>query len=304
MKITINGSGQLGRPTIDGLVQHIVQAEADGFPTYWLAQAGLVEALSVFVAAAHQTTRIELGTAVVPTFQRHPTTLAGQALTAQAATNGRIALGIGLSHQPVIEDRLALRFERPVRHLVDYLDILQPLLTEGAADHHGDIWTAVAQSARPTDVAPPVLVAALGPQTLKVCGQRTDGTVLWLVGPKTIANHIAPRLHEAAESANRPTPRIVCSLPVVVTNDPVKARERAARAFRSYYDLPSYRAMLDREGVSGAEDVAVIGSEASVTEQLAALFEAGATEFSALEFGANPDDAARTRELLKSLNDS
>ena len=309
MKIAINGSGQLARPTVGGLVAHIAEAAADGFTTYWLAQSGLVDALTVFVAAAPHAPGMELGTAVVPTYPRHPTALAGQALTAQAAVTqtaggGRVTLGIGLSHKPAVEGRWGLRFERPVRHLLDYLDILQPLLNEGKAAHQGELWTGITEAARPTDNPPSVLLAALGPQFLKICGARTDGTLLWMVGPKTIADHIAPIMNDAAAAAGRPTPRLVCSLPVVVTDDPDGARRRAAAAFQLYGELPSYRAMLDREGAAGPADVTIIGDEASVRDQIKEIDHAGATEFSAVEFVANPDEVARTRALLKEINAS
>ena len=304
MRISINGSSQLGRgATVEGLVDHIREAQGSGFGTYWLAQTGLLDALTVFTAAA-EVPDIELGTAVTATFPRHPTALAGQALTTQAALDGRLALGVGLSHQPVVEGALGMRFERPVRHALDYLAVLQPLLEEGAVDHDGELFTAHMKAPRPTGRPPALLLAALGPQMLRIAGSRTDGTLLWMVGPRTVADHVAPTIREAAEAAGRPAPRVVCSLPVAVTDDVDAARQRAARAFHRYGDLPSYRAMLDREGVSGPEEVAVLGDEAAVTDQLREIAAAGATEFSAVEFGADPDEAARTRATLEAVRDT
>jgi 5,10-methylenetetrahydromethanopterin reductase len=301
VRVSINGSAQLATADVSASVEHIQAAAADGFRGYWLQQSGLVDALGVYVAAAPGTPGMELGTAVVPTFGQHPAALAAQALTAQAITGGRIALGIGLSHPATVEGRWGQRFERPVRHLTDYLDILQPLLANGAADHQGEVWSSVSGGPRPTTSPPPVLLAALGPQLLRICGQRAAGTVTWLAGPTTIAEHVVPILREAAEEARRPAPRVVCSLPIVVTDDVDAARRRIAAAIGAHAGHPSYRALLDREGAAGPADVAVLGDEAGVTDQLSALSAAGCTEFSAAELPGNPDEAERTRALLRRI---
>lgn len=303
MRITINGSPSLLAGSLDEVRAYARQAHADGFDGFWLAQTGLVDALSAFCALADDTGSMELGTAVVPTFPRHPTMLAGQALTTQAATGGRLALGIGLSHQPAVEERLGMSFERPVRHLIDYLEILQSLLETGAADHSGEVFSAhVEQGGRPTEDPPAVLVAALGEQTLRVTGRRADGTILWMVGPATIGTHIAPRIREAAAEVDRAEPRIVASLPVTVTDDEAEVRDLINMLLDGYNHLPSYRAMLDREGEgTTVGDVSIVGNEDAVREQLASVAAAGATEFAAAEIGRNPDESARTRALLKSL---
>jgi alkanesulfonate monooxygenase SsuD/methylene tetrahydromethanopterin reductase-like flavin-dependent oxidoreductase (luciferase family) len=146
-----------------------------------------------------------------------------------------------------------------------------------------------------------VLIAALGPQMLRLAGSRTAGTILWVVGPRTIREHIAPRISEAAAKAGRGAPRVVAGLPICVTDDKERTHERLGRAFAIYGQLPSYRAMLDREGAEGAADVSVIGSEAEVRDHLAEIADAGATDFAALEFCKTDDERVRTRELLRSL---
>jgi len=304
MRISINGTSIIGPADLDALVDHARTAAADGFDTWWLAQTGLVETLTLFAVIGREVPDITLGTAVVPTFTRHPTTLAGEALTTAALIGGasRLVLGIGLSHKPAVEDRYGLVFDRPVRHMLDYLDILQPLLDEGRVAHRGAVWSTAMEANRPHQQAPSVMVAALGPQLLRIAGRRTDGTLLWMVGPRTIAEHIAPVINDAAAQAGRAAPRIVASLPVCVTDDVTGARAAAAAAFANYGQLPSYRAMLDREGVGGPADAALIGSAAEVEERLAAIAAAGATEFSAVEFTRNPDEAAATRDLLVRLN--
>jgi alkanesulfonate monooxygenase SsuD/methylene tetrahydromethanopterin reductase-like flavin-dependent oxidoreductase (luciferase family) len=146
----------------------------------------------------------------------------------------------------------------------------------------------------------PVLLAALGTQMLTLAGQQAEGTVLWMTGPATVRDHVAPTLAAAAAAAGRPSPRVVCILPVCVTGDPAAARERASKIFSIYGELPSYRAMLDREGATGPGDVAIVGDEDAVAAQIRGLAEAGVTDFVAGEY-ARGDEAARTRALLRSL---
>lgn len=301
MRIGINGSGLLSKPSIDKLVAHAKQAEEDGFSSWWLAQTGMVDALSVFIAAATSAPTIEMGTAVIPTYIRHPQTLAAQAATTAAVLGDRLVLGIGLSHKPVVEHRWGMKFERPVRHARDYLTIINELLEDGNVAYDGDFFTSHGEYDLPAAPTPSVMFAALGPQMLKLTGSRTDGTILWMVGSKTIDEHIAPAMHDAAESAGRSEPRIVAGLPVVVTDDEAGARAACDKMFELYGQLPSYRAMLDREGANGPGDVCVVGNENSVRDQLAAHASAGATDFAAVEVGMNPDEQARTRALLKDV---
>jgi F420-dependent oxidoreductase-like protein len=302
MRIAINASAELLHVDLGRLREHAEKAAEDGFSGWWLAQTGLIDALTAFTALADVAPGVEFGTAVIPTFPRHPTALAGQALTTAAALGDRpLVLGIGLSHRPVVEDMLGLSFAKPIRHLIDYLEVLQPLLETGSVDYNGEAFTAHISTGRPVDRPPSVMVAALGEQALQVTGRRADGSILWMVGEQTVADHIAPRLSEAADAAGRPAPRIVCSLPTCVTSDVDAARAAANAVFEIYGQLPSYRAMLDREGAAGPGDVAVIGTEEQVAARLTALADAGVTDFSALEFGTNPDESARTRALLVDL---
>jgi F420-dependent oxidoreductase-like protein len=298
MRIGINGSDKLVKPDLDQLVSDVVSAESDGFATYWLAQTGLVDATAVLGLAGTRTTKIELGTAVVPTWERHPRALAAQALTAQAACHGRFVLGIGLSHRPVVEGMLRMTWERPIRHMLDYLDVLQPLLHEGKAAHRGDIWSYTGSGGLPTTEPPAVMLAALGEQMLGVAGARTDGTILWCVGPRTIERQIRPVITAAADRAGRPAPGIVCSLPVWVTADVSAAKHVVGSMLKDYAALPSYRAMLDIEGVQGIEAISLIGSEQQVTDGLARIARSGATDFTAVVMGSDPDELARTRSVL------
>ncbi|MDP6977227.1 MAG: LLM class F420-dependent oxidoreductase [Myxococcota bacterium] len=302
MRIGINASGMLGNPDLSRLEAQMRTAAEQGFHSFWLAQATTIDALTVIAALGRDVPNIEFGTAVVPTYPRHPSMLAAQAMTAQAIVGGRLTLGVGLSHKVLIEGYYGMSFDKPIRHMREYLSILMPLVDAGSVDFEGETLTGHGAITMPAETKPcDVLVAALGSQMLRLAGHRTEGTVLWMVGEKTIASHIAPRIHDAAAKAGRPEPRIVASLPICVTEDEANIRNRADRAFAMYGQLPSYRAMLDREGAETPTDAGIFGNEAYVRDRLNAIAEAGATEFSAVEFCRTDDERENTRELLRSF---
>jgi len=282
------------------LREELQRAADQGFASAWLNNIFGVDALTALAVAGSQVPGIEVGTAVVPTYPRHPAVLAQQARTVAAAVDGRLVLGIGLSHKIVIEDMFGYDFGRPILHMREYLAVLLPLLDGQPASFTGTTVRASIGLTTPSPGRVPVVVAALGAQMLRLAGEQTDGTVLWMTGPATVRDHIVPILTAAAESAGRPGPRVVCILPVCVTSDPDGARERAARVFAIYGELPSYRAMLDREGASGPADVAIVGDEDTVAAQIAVLAEAGVTDFVAGEYTGGPD-GARTRAFLRTL---
>jgi F420-dependent oxidoreductase-like protein len=302
MKIAINGTGLVQRASIDAIAAHAKQAAEDGFSSYWLAEhpTGGLDALTVLTVVGLQVTDIELGTAIVPSFPRHPMVLAGQALTASQALGGRLTLGIGLSHAPMMA-QLGIPFERPIRHLKDYLSVLLPLLADGAVDYHGELYACEAQSFFKPETPCPVLVAALGPQALAVAGRMADGTTLAWVGPKTVREHIKPRLTEAAAAAGKSAPRILATLPVCVTDDEAGVRGRISKTLSMYGQLPSYQAMFEREGVSEPGELAIVGGENQVRDLIGELAEAGVTDYAASEFTTNADEGERTRAVLKSL---
>ena len=300
MRIGIFGGTTRG--TIDSIVTAAREAEQDGFVSYSLPQIFGLDAMGMLAIVGHEVPRIQLATFVVPTYSRHPLTMAQQALTVQAASGARFTLGIGLSHQMVIENMFGLSFERPLRHMREYLAVLMPLLTEGKADYDGEtLSTHAGIDADLPNLTPcPVIVAALGPKMLELAGTVANGTATWMTGPATLESHTVPTITAAAERAGRPAPYVASSLPICVTSDADAARERAAEDFQIYGFLPSYRAMLDREGAAGPADVALVGDEATVTRGLERMFDAGATEYVAAIFGSREERAA-TRALLKSL---
>jgi F420-dependent oxidoreductase-like protein len=304
MKIGI-GIGEIaGSPaSLDELIGQAQRAERDGFASVWLANIFGIDALTAAALIGRETSRIAVGTSVVPTFSRHPVAMAQQALTVQAAARGRFTLGIGLSHQWVIESMLGLSFAKPFTHMKEYLAALAPLIRTGTVSYAGTEYRVNASVNVPQADPCPILLAALAPKMLALAGAEADGTVTWMTGPKTLRAHTVPRIREAAAQAGRPQPRVVAGLPIGVTNDVVAARESAARTFQIYGALPSYRAMLDREGVAGPEDVAIIGNEDAVGEQLRHLAAIGVTELLAvpLRVAKDPESAARTRAFLIKL---
>lgn len=304
MRIGINinysaGGGQSA--TVDQLIERVSDIAEAGFSTVAFAQLAGVDALSLIALAGRAIPDIELETAVVPIYGRHPMVMAQQALTAQAATRGRLLLGIGLSHRPAVEQRWGLSFERPADYMQEYLAILLPLLRGEAVEYSGQRLKANVQLALAETPAPPVVLAALGERMLRLAGELTDGTALWLVGPSTLESHIRPIISEAARQSGRPSPRILVGLPICVTSDAGAARERAARSMAGYNQLPSYRAMLDREGATGPADVMIAGSEEEVARQLARLEEAGATDFTAMPVGSR-EEQQHTFDFLRQLS--
>jgi F420-dependent oxidoreductase-like protein len=286
---------------LDALVAEARTAEAEGFHSLALPNIFGLDAIGALTVAGRETQRIELMTAVVPTYPRHPLAIAQQALTAQAAARGRFVLGIGLSHKIVIENMLGYSYEHPAEHMSEYLQVLTPLLRGEPAAFQGKQYRVNAALQVPGVARVPLLVAALGPAMLRLCGRYADGTITWVTGPKTLEQHTVPTLRRAAREAGRPEPRIVAALPVAIVSDVDAARAAANKSFQIYGQLPSYRAMLDREGAGGPGDVAVVGDEASVRAQIRRLEEIGVTDFGGSTFEAEPGAAKRTRALLADL---
>jgi F420-dependent oxidoreductase-like protein len=301
MRIGIVTQGTDEATALGQLTDQLRQAADDGFASLWMANIFGLEALTALAVAGSQVPGIELATAVVPTYPRHPAVLAQQALTTALAVGpGRLTLGIGVSHKIVIEDIYGYSFDRPARHMREYLSILLPLLDGNPVSVDGGTLSAHIGLSTPRTGRVPVLLAAMAPHMLKLAGEQADGTVLWMTGPATIRDYVVPAISAAASAAGRPSPRVVCQLPVCVTSDPAAARARAAQELAIYGQLPSYRAMLDREGAAGPADVSIVGDEDTVSAQILALAEAGVTDFAAAEFSAGAD-RERTRNLLKAL---
>jgi F420-dependent oxidoreductase-like protein len=299
MRIGITvGLGGRAEATVAGLTERVTRFEARGFASIWMANGAGFDAVTALAVAGRSTDHVELGTAVVPTFPRHPVALAQQALTAQSALGGRFTLGIGVSHPTTIEDGYGIPFTRPARHVREYLAVLRPLLGGEPAAFAGEEYRVDTS----LSIAPlprvPVLLAALGPVLLRIAGEAADGTITSWVGPRALEGHIVPGIGAAASDAGRPAPRVVVGLPVTLTDDPDAARDAIGPRVAHYWDLPSYRAMFDREGVDRPADVALVGDEAALDAGLRRLADAGATDFAAQVMAAGPGSAARTVDFL------
>jgi F420-dependent oxidoreductase-like protein len=283
--VIVGGSG------LGAVVDAVREAADAGVTRVWLPQVFGIEALTAIAVAGREVPGVELGTAVVPTYPRHPLVLAGQALTTSAALGGggRLHLGIGLSHRLVIEGMLGMAFERPAVHLREYLSALRPALEGQPVDVQG-VTLRASTTMGPLTVddagSIPVLVAALGPALLRVAGELADGTLTWMAAPSVIGERIAPSIVSAADAAGRPRPRVGVGLPVAVTDDVDGILERAARSFAAYGTLPSYRRLLDEAGVDGPAGVVIAGDEDDVADRIRALADVGATEFLASPLGS------------------
>jgi 5,10-methylenetetrahydromethanopterin reductase len=303
MRMSLNLVNAIGGSPIDSLVKALVTARDEGFRRVWMAQMPFDgDLLTALAVAMREVDGIEVGSAVLPIQNQHPMQMAQRALTLNAIAGGRFILGLGMTHQAVTEGMWGIPYDKPVRRMREYLDALQPLLAGEAVNAVGETVTARGALQIAGAPAPEVYLAALGPQMLKLCGRRTAGTLTWMCGPKTLGDHIGPTLRAAAEEAGRPAGavRVVAGLPISVTDDVAGARAQAAEQFGMYGTLPSYRAMLDREGYADPEDAAIIGDETAVSERLDELSALGVDEFSAVVFDTTPEVRERTRALLLS----
>lgn len=302
MRIGLTG----GAASVDRMVEQVVEAEADGFTSMWYASAIGGDPLVAMALAGRATSSIELGTAVLQTYTCHPLLQANRAASVVAAM-GRpgFTLGVGPSHRPVIEDAYGMSYDHAGRHTEEYVSILAAALNGDPVDFDGqDFQVHAGGRAAAPEHPVPVLVSALAPRLLRVAGERTNGTILWMGNAKSVEVHVGPRIRAAAEAAGRPEPRIVAGLPVAVHDDTSEAREAAASQFAGYGVLPNYRRILDIGGAASPADAAIVGDEASVGQQIQGLFDAGVTDVWAAIFPVGEDRSAsrrRTRALLKEL---
>ncbi len=295
--------GIMGEPwetRLEDMRRDAALLQASGGATYWLTQVWRYDALTLIPVLAAAAPDIEFASGVVASYLRHPMTLASQALTTSALTGGRFTLGLGLMHKPLIEGMFEMSYARPARHMREYLDILLPLLAQEEVSVSGETVSYHGGMDVPDADGCPVMLAALGPQMLKLCGARTDGSITWMTGPETLRDTVLPALRAAADGAGRKPPRLAALVPVIVTDDERAARAQAAQKYAVYAEMPSYRAMLDKGGFGGPEDYALIGSEERVREQIGAYEAAGVTDFG-VQIGGEHETRARTAEFVAAL---
>jgi F420-dependent oxidoreductase-like protein len=304
MRIGLTGGGT----TADRIVSQAGRAEADGFTSMWYPSAAAGgDPLATMALAGRATSAIELGTAVLVSFACHPLLQANRANATASAIGapGRLTLGVGPSHQMVIESRFGLSYDTPGEHTEEYVQILAGLLRGEQVTFAGRQFRVEAGPLPLLEGAEiPVLVGALGSRLLRVAGTYTAGTILWMANATAIETHVAPTIRKAAADAGRPAPRIVAGLPVAVHDDVAEARSAAVRQYQRYGELPNYQRILAHGGIASPAEAVIVGDEDSVAAQVRALFEAGATDVWAAPFPVGDDASAsraRTRALLSGL---
>ncbi|UED83611.1 TIGR03564 family F420-dependent LLM class oxidoreductase [Streptomyces profundus] len=293
--VVLTGSNVAGDNYVDAVVALAREAEAAGAASGWFAQRLDYDAAALAAVVGHVVPRLALGTSAIPVFARHPVLVAGQALTAQAATGGRFQLGLALGAKPLVESAFQIPFERPVALLREFLTALRPLLTDGTVDYRGELLGAAPTLpvSLPGAEPPPVLVAAMGSQALRVTGELADGTLPFLAGPRALGEHVVPALTAAAEAAGRPAPRVVALVPAVVTAEVARVREVATQELAFYESIPSYRRALDLSGADRAGELALVGDEETVAAGIRRYRNAGATEVILTQTGMGGEAARR-----------
>ncbi|HEV3450462.1 MAG TPA: LLM class F420-dependent oxidoreductase [Acidimicrobiia bacterium] len=279
------------------LVADAEAAEAAGFTSIWVPQIpDEFDALTAVALMGQATSRVELGTAVMPIQSRHPVAMAQQALAVQSVCEGRFTLGLGPSHHWIVDDMLGLPYERPAALVRDYLEVLNAAFDgPGPVDVQNDTYR-IHNPLDVTDIAPtPILVAALAPVMLRVAGEHASGTILWMADERAIGDHVVPRITKAAEEAGRPRPRIVAGIPVAVCpNDEVDdARARANRVLGHAEYSPNYERLLERGDATDVGDLLAAGDEPAVLSRLRSFRDAGATDLSFRILPLGPDRDAR-----------
>ena len=300
------------REKVARMIADAEAAERAGFDSIWVPQLpGDFDALTACALIGRATSRIEIGTAVVPVQSRHPVAMAQQALSTQAACEGRFALGIGASHHWIVSDMLGLPYERPARQMRNYLEVLNAALAgPGPVDVENEQYR-VHNPLDITDLAPtPVLLAALAPVMLRLAGERASGTILWMADERAIAEHVVPRIAKAAAGAGRPAPRIVAGVPVCLCGkDEVDgARARANQLLGHAEYSPNYQRLLEHGDASDVGDILAAGDENAIAARLASFSDAGVSDFSARILPIGSDRAeriesrCRTEAFLASLS--
>jgi F420-dependent oxidoreductase-like protein len=316
MRIGVMVGPERGRyaTKVERLLADAGWAEEAGLSTVWIPQIpDEFDALSAAALIGTATSRIEIGTAVVPVQPRHPIALAQQALSVQTVCEGRLALGLGVSHHWAIDEMLGLPYDRPVATLRAHLDVLdQALAGPGPVDVENDVFR-IHNPLDITDVTPtPVLIAALGPHMLRLAGERTDGTILWMADERAIGEHIAPAIAAAASAAGRPAPRIVAGVPVCLcAEDEVEAAVTRTNRILSEAEIsPNYQKLLEHGDARNVGDLLAAGTEAMIEKRLRAFADAGVSDVSVrvVPIGQGRDEliasSKRTREYLASLGGS
>jgi F420-dependent oxidoreductase-like protein len=226
------------------------RADALGYESLWVTHGLGRDALLVLAAYGHVAPHTGLGSGVIPIYPRHPALLAQEALTLSDITGGRLRLGIGVSHRPMMERALGLDMGRPLEIMREYVTVLRGALA-GKVEHQGARYRVSWQSGLPRLPAPPpVLLAGLAPRMLELAGEIADGVVLWLAAPAYVREHALPAVRRGRARAGKPLEgfEIVAAVPAALTTDRTAATALFRAELSRYLALPFYRAMFERSG--------------------------------------------------------
>jgi F420-dependent oxidoreductase-like protein len=293
------------RDKVARLVADAVAAEDAGFQSIWVPQIpDELDALTAVALMGSATTRVELGTAVMPIQTRHPVAMAQQALANQAVCEGRFTLGIGPSHHWIVDDMLGLPYEKPARLVRNYVEVLNAAFAgPGMVDVENEDFR-VHNALDVTDIVPtPILVAALAPLMLQIAGGLAAGTILWMADERAIGGHVVPRVTKAAAEAGKPPPRVVAGVPVALCadDDVDAAREWANRALGHAEYSPNYQRLLEHGDATDVGDLLAAGDEAAVAERLRSFRDAGVTDLAVRVLPFGPDRDARVESKRRTI---
>ena len=291
-----------GEDSLEGWLDYAKMTEEKGFSTLWLPNIMGWDAMTALTMAGQVTSRIELGTAVVPTFPRHPIAMAQQALSTGTACQNRFTLGVGLSHKMMIEDLMGMSYDKPAKHMKEYLSVLGPLLRREPVQYSGDLFRVQAALDVPGSESVPLIVAALGDIMLGHAGRMSGGTITWMTGIRTLGDHIVPKISQSASEAGLPAPRVIGGFPMLLTEDKERALKLMSKVYKMYGMLPSYRAMLDREGAAGPEDIALVGNESELRAEMDRIRDAGVTDLKVAVTPMDEESGQRTLDFLAEQN--
>jgi F420-dependent oxidoreductase-like protein len=304
--LMVGSEGERSRAErLSGLVEDATSAEQSGFAAVWVPQIpGYLDALTAVAVMGQSTSRIELGTSVVPVQSRHPVVMAQQALTTQVACQGRFTLGLGPSHHWLVEEQLGLPYDRPDHLMRQYLEVLNSAFAgPGPVDVENDMYRVHS----PMDVADPmpmpVMLAALAPVMLRIAGEQTSGTILWMADERAVSEHVRPRITKAAAAAGRPAPRIVAGVPVTLCRpDEVEAVRRFTSRFLGHAEAsPNYLRLLEHGDATDVGDVMAAGDESAVADRLQRFGQAGVTDLMARVVPFGKDGPSRLESRRRSL---
>lgn len=287
---TLRAGLVIRRPNPAATLAAIERAEASGLDAVWSTVGGAApDAVTLFAAAAVRTTRITLGTSIVPTYPRHPAALASQALAIAGLAPGRFRLGIGPSHRPTIEGAFGIPMGTPLDHLREYLTVLRDLLWDGRTDFAGTYYTV--RLALPPTITPPqtpLLISALRANAFRLAGEIADGAISWVCPIPYLVGTALPAMQAGAEAANRPVPPLVGHVPVAMSTDQQAVRAAARAQLGMYGRLPFYARMFADAGFPVGSDGAmpdalldslvVAGTPETVRARLEAIQAAGIDE--------------------------